>query len=212
MSLNAPIATANSSSEASGPRTPISNAIPVVPPVSKPTYGFPSDELEPLKSVDPRANGSSNRIAALSPIGARPDRNTAKLVSEVPPPWSLGRRKSIAKPRHGTFAVHGSWAVRGRGRGRGRTPEPRSVKTVRKSIGCLREICLVLILEIRLNRSPGEFSFNSLRGCSSAGRAPGSHPGGQGFEPPQLHLARLGTSQVARPTLHAGAGVCFRAP
>src|SRR6185436_19319650 len=25
------------------------------------------------------------------------------------------------------------------------------------------------------------------RGCSSAGRAPGSHPGGQGFEPPQLH-------------------------
>src|SRR3989454_8331346 len=25
-------------------------------------------------------------------------------------------------------------------------------------------------------------------GCSSAGRAPGSHPGGQGFEPPQLHL------------------------
>src|SRR5436190_2099431 len=27
----------------------------------------------------------------------------------------------------------------------------------------------------------------SRRGCSSAGRAPGSHPGGQGFEPPQLH-------------------------
>src|SRR5213593_1314415 len=25
------------------------------------------------------------------------------------------------------------------------------------------------------------------RGCSSAGIAPGSHPGGQGFEPPQLH-------------------------
>ena len=26
-------------------------------------------------------------------------------------------------------------------------------------------------------------------GCSSAGRAPGSHPGGQGFEPPQLHVS-----------------------
>src|SRR6266540_1113927 len=197
MSLNAPIATANSSSEASGPRTPISNARPVAPPVSTPTYGFPSDELEPPKSVDPRANGSSNRIAVLSPIGARPDRNTAKLVSDVPPPWNFGRRKSSATPRRGTLAVHGSWAVSlggevwggggGRGGGRGRTPGPRSVKTMRKRICCLREICLVLILEIRLNRSPGEFSFNSLRGCSSAGRAPGSHPGGQGFEPPQLH-------------------------
>src|SRR5881396_1248273 len=29
--------------------------------------------------------------------------------------------------------------------------------------------------------------FSTPRGCSSAGRAPGSHPGGQGFEPPQLH-------------------------
>ncbi len=27
----------------------------------------------------------------------------------------------------------------------------------------------------------------AFRGCSSVGRAPGSHPGGQGFEPPQLH-------------------------
>src|SRR5690349_22087930 len=36
----------------------------------------------------------------------------------------------------------------------------------------------------------------SRRGCSSAGRAPGSHPGGQGFEPPQLHMP-------ATPSLHA---------
>src|SRR3989442_9090949 len=33
--------------------------------------------------------------------------------------------------------------------------------------------------------------FRSRRGCSSAGRAPGSHPGGQGFEPPQLHTPFL---------------------
>src|SRR6266550_2468468 len=37
--------------------------------------------------------------------------------------------------------------------------------------------------------------FSTPRGCSSAGRAPGSHPGGQGFEPPQLH-ARCQRSDV----------------
>src|SRR5881409_3100843 len=46
---------------------------------------------------------------------------------------------------------------------------------------------------VRLSRgcSPGEaiLSSASRRGCSSAGTAPGSHPGGQGFEPPQLHLS-----------------------
>src|SRR2546425_13214219 len=42
-------------------------------------------------------------------------------------------------------------------------------------------------------------SSASARGCSSAGRAPGSHPGGQGFEPPQLHLTRC-RSHVTRDT------------
>ncbi len=37
-------------------------------------------------------------------------------------------------------------------------------------------------------------SSPSRRGCSSAGRAPGSHPGGQGFEPPQLHFLPLGVT------------------
>src|SRR5437016_14506422 len=37
--------------------------------------------------------------------------------------------------------------------------------------------------------------LSTPRGCSSAGRAPGSHPGGQGFEPPQLH-ARCQSSDV----------------
>ncbi len=90
----------------------------------------------------------------------RPDRNTAKLVSDVPPPWNFGRRKSSATPRRGTLAVHGSWAVRGRGR----TAELRSVQTVRTRIGCLREICLIVILEIRLNQPSGEFTFNSPSG------------------------------------------------
>src|SRR5881628_356061 len=37
-------------------------------------------------------------------------------------------------------------------------------------------------------------SSASARGCSSAGRAPGSHPGGQGFEPPQLHCVYFTTA------------------
>src|SRR3989475_8931807 len=47
-------------------------------------------------------------------------------------------------------------------------------------------------------------SSASARGCSSAGRAPGSHPGGQGVEPPQLHctVARS-TSSLARAALTA---------
>src|SRR5882762_8375938 len=43
-------------------------------------------------------------------------------------------------------------------------------------------------------------SSRSARGCSSAGRAPGSHPGGQGFEPPQLHgkTRRTGVREPCR--------------
>src|SRR5947209_13008678 len=47
-------------------------------------------------------------------------------------------------------------------------------------------------------------SSASRRGCSSAGRAPGSHPGGQGFEPPQLHShLTYGRLMRATPSLHA---------
>ena len=37
------------------------------------------------------------------------------------------------------------------------------------------------------------------RGCSSAGRAPGSHPGGQGFESPQLHSDRRSAGRASNP-------------
>src|SRR6266487_3236559 len=40
------------------------------------------------------------------------------------------------------------------------------------------------------------------RGCSSAGRAPGSHPGGQGFEPPQLHKDGYWVSGTGCRVLH----------
>src|SRR6266705_1344311 len=55
----------------------------------------------------------------------------------------------------------------------------------------------------RCPRRAPALSSASPRGCSSAGRAPGSHPGGQGFEPPQLHyvvyFATAGTRTGAAP-------------
>ena len=41
----------------------------------------------------------------------------------------------------------------------------------------------------------------SIWGCSSAGRAPALHAGGQGFESPQLHHVLLGTNSGVFPVI-----------
>src|SRR5205823_14337476 len=58
------------------------------------------------------------------------------------------------------------------------------------AVGSVRGAVLTERVTSGCRRGVGGCSFRALRGCSSAGRAPGSHPGGQGFEPPQLHENR----------------------
>src|SRR5947207_2242921 len=73
-------------------------------------YGFPIVEL---LASNASANGSSKRSEDVPPRGRRAERYTAKVVNDVPPPCSLGRRMSIAAPRCGRWMVHGIWAWRG---------------------------------------------------------------------------------------------------
>ena len=67
-----------------------------------------------------------------------------------------------------------------------------------QAMGMTRGICIQLASIKFGRRGPAGAGLWSLRGCSSAGRAPDLHSGGRRFDPDQLHQKWAGNGPVAQ--------------
>ena len=63
---------------------------------------------------------------------------------------------------------------------------------------------MVFIYTYCVECAPSWSGFKQIRGFSSAGRAPGLHPGGRRFDPAKLHQVRSRKDQTSAPLLEDG--------